>query len=280
VVRRKIRPHNQTQHRQTQNHRPSRPPSVPDMKCHEFENRLHALLDDRRSPAGDSALAAHAAACPTCGQLLRGQQVLLSGLRAGLPPLADDFAYRTLDRYRADTSDAPLDAVVLPGPGRSLLARRAWQVAGWLLVSAAALLLGFSIFLASRPADNANNAVVTKDRKVKKSEASAPPLLAEDQIGGSARSHPRRDAVARRRSFISRPAGGYGMAIADMATSLPGAVERIEEVERKYAPGIRPIRVSFAVLWEALWRSLPGLDSSESGERGASLGLMDAGRLV
>jgi hypothetical protein len=250
------------------------------MKCHEFEDRLHALLDDRRSPAGDSALAAHAAACPACGQLLHGQQVLLSGLRAGLPPLADDFAYRTLDRYLADTSEAPLDAVVLAGPGRSLLARRAWQVAGWLLASAAAVLIGFSIFLASRPADNAGNAVVTKDKKVRKTESSSQPLLADGQSGGGARSRPRREAVARDRSFIPRPAGGYGMAIADMATSLPDAVERIEEVERKYAPGIRPIRVSFAVLWEALWRSLPGLDSSESGDREASLGLKDAGRLV
>ena len=270
-MRRKIRPQNQTQ-KQTQN--------VPDMKCHEFEDRLHALLDDRRSPAGDTALAAHAAACPACGQLLTGQQVLLAGLRSGLPPLAGDFARRTLDRYLAESSDAPLDAVVLTGRGRSLLARRAWQVAGWLLASAAALLIGFSIFLASRPADNANNAVVTKDQKVRKTEASAQPLLVDDQAGGTARSRPRRDAVARGRSFISRPAGGYGMAIADMATSLPEAVERIEEVERKYAPGIRPIRVSFAVLWEALWRSLPGLDSSDSGDREASLSLPGAGRLV
>ena len=86
--------------------------------------------------------------------------------------------------------------------------------------------------------------------------------------------------LARNRSFIPRPAGGYGMAIADMATSLPDAVERIEEVERKYAPGIRPIRVSFAVLWEALWRSLPGLDSAAEGDREAWLRLKDAGRLV
>lgn len=247
------------------------------MKCHEFEDRLHALLDDRRSPAGDSALAAHAAGCPACGQLLHGQHVLLAGLNAGLPPLADDFARRTLDRYLADVSDAPLDAVVLTGSGRSLLARRAWQVAGWLLASAAALLIGISIFVASRPADNT---VVTQDKKVNRTESSARPQLANDPSGGSGRARPRREAVARGRSFISRPAGGYGMAIADMATSLPEAVERIEEVERKYAPGIRPIRVSFAVLWEALWRSLPGLDSPASGDREASLGLKDAGRLV
>jgi hypothetical protein len=247
------------------------------MKCHEFEDRLQALLDDRQSPAGDSALAAHAAACDACGHLLHGQQVLLAGLHAALPPLANDFSRRTVDRFLAEATDQPLEALVLSQPHRSLVARRAWQVAGWLLATAAALLIGFSIFVASRPSENT---FVTKDKGTKNAKSSAQPLLAKDRSDGSARSRPRRDAIARDRSFIPRPAGGYGMAIADMATSLPEAVERIEEVERKYAPGIRPIRVSFAVLWEALWRSLPGLDSSESGDREAWLGLKDAGRIV
>jgi hypothetical protein len=252
------------------------------MKCHEFEDRLHALLDDRQSPAADSALAAHAAACEPCGQLLHAQYALFAGLRAGLPPLADDFSRRTVDRYLAEAADVPVEAVVLTGEGPSLLARRGWQVAGWLLASAAALAIGVSIFLASRPAPNN---FVTKDKRTEKSSSQQQPLLATDQPrNGKARldsgSRPRREAVARDRSFIPRPAGGYGMAIADMATSFPEAVERIEEVERKYAPGIRPIRVSFAVLWEALWRSIPGLDSPEAGDREASLGWKDACRLV
>jgi SAM-dependent methyltransferase len=81
-------------------------------------------------------------------------------------------------------------------------------------------------------------------------------------------------------AFQLLPRGGnYGVTLADMATSsLPEAVERMEEVER-YAPGIRPIRVSFAMLWNALWRSIPGLGSSESDPK-AWHGRMDVRRLV
>ena len=47
---------------------------------------------------------------------------------------------------------------------------------------------------------------------------------------------------------------GWGLYGAD---KYPEAVEQFENVER-YAPGIRPLRVSFAMLWDALRRTIPG----------------------
>jgi hypothetical protein len=45
--------------------------------------------------------------------------------------------------------------------------------------------------------------------------------------------------------------------------TLPEAVERFEEVER-LAPGIRPLRASFSVIWDTLCRTIPGVRESEA----------------
>jgi hypothetical protein len=46
--------------------------------------------------------------------------------------------------------------------------------------------------------------------------------------------------------------------IDELAGAFPETVERYGEVER-FAPGIRPLRLSFALLWDTLFRALPGV---------------------
>lgn len=50
------------------------------MRCDAFERRMQQLLDERRAPEYDSSLAAHAAICTVCGELLQAQRELLATL--------------------------------------------------------------------------------------------------------------------------------------------------------------------------------------------------------
>src|SRR5687767_4855433 len=105
------------------------------MQCHEFENRLNAVLDDRSEPQADPRLAAHARDCPPCRRLLAGQRTLFTGLRRSMaPPLKAAFAQQVV--ARAGTSK-PVG--VSPAPSR------VWLAVGALLASAAAALLAVSL---------------------------------------------------------------------------------------------------------------------------------------
>src|SRR5690349_91035 len=50
------------------------------MQCPEFESRLDAILDQRRDPRADALLAAHAAFCEPCSDLLADQVTVLNTL--------------------------------------------------------------------------------------------------------------------------------------------------------------------------------------------------------
>ena len=246
------------------------------MKCHEFEDRLQSLLDDRQSPEADAQLVSHAASCEPCRQLLTGQRLLLAGLRRGVAhPPSGQLAQSVLARHVVACHQAePMEALVLDG---SSAGRRAWRVLAWLAATAAAVAIAVTIYLSSQPGrpnvavslpavesvrpigpSQPNREIVRNDSRPRKGNGRRAPSLGAFQL---------------------LPRGGYGVTLADMATSsLPEAVERMEEVER-YAPGIRPIRVSFAMLWNALWRTIPGFGSAESDPQ-ARHSRMDARRLV
>jgi hypothetical protein len=205
------------------------------MQCHEFEQRLNDLLDERLSPERDQILSVHAAQCPDCRQLLVGQQVLLEGLRMGPGVgLRDRFAAEVIASHSVDSAVTELTG--RSGPGAE---KASW---GWLvglgLATAAAALVAVSIYLTTDPEGP--------------QLAGAPGANQVDILPGNGAS-----STAGRASGLSRytPEGGYGVAIAGF---VPEAVEQFENVER-YAPGIRPLRVSFAMLWDALRRTIPGL---------------------
>jgi hypothetical protein len=235
------------------------------MQCHEFESRLNLLLDERRPLAGDTLLAAHAAGCEPCRQLLAGQQAVLAGLRFGRATrLGPDFAQRVVDR----AGEQPLEAVVLADRRPS---RRMWAVVIGLVATAAAALIAVSIAAVNSGGDP--NLAAGPNRGTGRNRGTGPGSVVvqprgKDRKVAVATPSRKNDGAANRvvrpgtLSLFGPPAGGYRVAIADVASTLPEAVEKLDEVER-YAPGIRRIRVSFTMLIDALWRTIPGAAADE-----------------
>ncbi|MDX1946382.1 MAG: zf-HC2 domain-containing protein [Pirellulaceae bacterium] len=218
------------------------------MKCHEFENRLNDLLDERLAPESDARLVAHAQGCEVCGQLLQGQRALLAGLRPFPGPA-----------LRAEFADEVVVASLAPGADVEFAPRepatRWWVFA--LVATAATLLLTFGIGRAI----SRNRA--QRDQIVKQNEGSPP----SQSPRGMAIVTPRRGGSAAPSPPLSgRRYAAFGPQIGSFAATLPAAVEHFDEVER-YAPGLRPLRISFVMLFDTLRRAIPGWQdhSSETG---------------
>lgn len=109
------------------------------MNCGQFEARLNLVLDQRRSPAGDPALAAHAARCADCEQLLADETVLVACLADSRAPLLPPpgFAQRVI---------AAADVAVV----HQQRSKRIWLAVGVALSSAAVMFLAISIVWQAR----------------------------------------------------------------------------------------------------------------------------------
>jgi len=71
------------------------------MKCEQFEQRLHELLDRRCPPETDELLLSHAQSCDGCRQVLSAQEALFDGLEMAVTPeLSPDFTDRVLADLR------------------------------------------------------------------------------------------------------------------------------------------------------------------------------------
>ena len=159
-----------------------------------------------------------------------------------------------------------MEAVVLDGPSAG---RRAWQVLAWMAATAAAAGdCSIDLPVASQPG-RPSGRVVALGEQASRRRSQLPPRSSSDH--DLVESDPRpRSASPRAPSlgaFQLLPRGGYGVA---SPTWLRRRFPTRSSGSRRssgYAPGIRPIRVSFAMLWEALWRTIPGLGSSESGSQ-------------
>ena len=69
------------------------------MRCGQFEERLHDLLDRRFEPRKDRELARHARRCPACRETLAACTRMLDGLDLMEVPVPDDdFSVRVLSR--------------------------------------------------------------------------------------------------------------------------------------------------------------------------------------
>src|SRR6478735_9309243 len=67
------------------------------MNCGQFETRLNLVLDQRRSPLADPALAAHAGVCATCDELLADHIALAAYVsRSSSPSPSPGFANRVM----------------------------------------------------------------------------------------------------------------------------------------------------------------------------------------
>ena len=221
------------------------------MHCREFESRLNDILDDRGQPRADSQLAAHADGCDPCRQLLDGQQALFAGLKhRPLPATSLGFAGRVV--AQAAPAVASARGGMQPASNVPKSKRMLWALAT-VLGTAAAVLLVVSLVWQARRA----NAPLPENNVVEH-KPSVP--VQKRSPSGFAMSQANWLIEAPR--LPSRIRGSYRGTIDDLAIALPETVQRLDEVEH-LAPGIRPIRISFGVLFEALWRTLPGTHGDE-----------------
>jgi hypothetical protein len=215
-----------------------------DMQCPEFEQRLNAVLDDRRNPEADPRLAAHADECEQCRQLLDAHLVLLAGLsHINTPAPSRSFSQRTLAAVQPAPS--PLASSVRFGKSRTAF--------GPLMAAAAVILLAVSLLWYAR-----RNRSTTADTAKEVAR-----LILESQNSGLANANrgpimlgtPAADWLIEMPRLPSR-LRTYRGAIGDIALAIPEAAQRLEEVEY-FAPGIRPLRASFSVIWDTFFGTIP-----------------------
>jgi len=219
------------------------------MHCREFEDRLQAILDDRRTPQRDPRLRDHAARCESCRQLLTDQAALLAGFsRRHAPQPPADFARRVV----LTSTAAPL---------RRNSGRKKWLAIGMALASAAAVLLAVSLAMYSRPTSPAVVAQPSLRR----------PMAAGSRGRGFAITQPALTQQGMSRAQMPQVTGAdlileapglpgrlnYRGAIDELVTALPEAGYRLEQMEY-VAPGLRPLRLSLSAIWETLCRTIPG----------------------
>ncbi len=105
------------------------------MRCEAFEDRLQHLLDERQLPEEDVALADHAAACPTCRDVLDTQAGLFDTVRDwSVANLEVDLVDRVLVRAAAPSASQPDRRSWWPASLRGGSAR-------WISIAVAAALL-------------------------------------------------------------------------------------------------------------------------------------------
>jgi hypothetical protein len=211
------------------------------MQCHEFEERMHWLLDERQSPHCDTQLLAHARNCVECHQTLRTQEVLFRNLDRGrgseLPP---GFAERVVSQVEAR-----------PLISRLKGNRRFWAVVGTVVATAAVALLAASLAFNRQPQTPAVPGVAeqaTKDSPNSPKSPAADPSPA----GGLASDLKSPEASTPDVESLEQ----YSQAIQSLASQVPHAVERLDEVEEA-TPGLRPVRTSFTLAIGTIRRTIP-----------------------
>jgi len=212
------------------------------MQCEKFETLWNEALDERRIPAEDSLLAAHAAQCRHCAEMLSLTDTLFAGLEARpTAVLSPDFAERVLADFNR------------PAPR---LTKSAMVFAVLALAAAVAVVVGlrFQIPAGQNPAiDGLGGGTEVAIEQQKKAE----------------------------RAFEHDPRDRVPMPLAPALESLPGLNDEylamIRQTGTAFAlfpdqvrraalsdePGlvsdhIRPVAQPMTAAWNALRRTLPG----------------------
>jgi hypothetical protein len=219
------------------------------MHCREFEDRLQAILDDRRTPQRDPRLREHAARCEGCRQLLTDQAALAAA-----------FSLRQAPQPRGDFARRVVLAATA-APVRRNSARNTWLAIGTALASAAAVLVAVSLAWYSRQTSETVVAQTSLRRPIAagprgRGFALTQPALTQQRLSpAQVRGVTGADLILEAPGLPSRL--NYRGAIDELVTALPEAGYRLEQMEN-VAPGLRPLRLSLSAIWETLCRTIPG----------------------
>ena len=210
------------------------------MKCDEFDERVHGLLDDRASIHGDQRLLEHAETCSKCRGVLSTYDDLLGGLESGeTPALSSDFTQRVVAEVCAEQPRAVQ-------PARH--ARRWYALAA--VAIAAALLIALFPFLRSRLAPSEPNVrQIVEDEQIE-------PQTPESTDGESSHDDPPEPAVEEGDGGPdTEPDAEQLRELVDQwASNVP--VDRIVPVDQ-IRGGLRPIASSLSVAIDALRSTIP-----------------------
>jgi len=234
------------------------------MKCHEFADRLDAILDDRQVPQADGLLLNHARVCANCRSLLAGQATLFAGFDSfECPPLRRDFVNQVLAAAAIEPGlEIESNSYVTKAIAKDDSAvNQRWTIAKFaaiLAVSAAALFV-VSLFLKNQFGTGTRPEIAVKVRTPQNKRLPSGPLLSTVNPGRRmAKQAAAPVAVIAHEELLSPTrVREYREALHLLALQLPEAVGQFESVEY-YAPGIRPVRASFSVAIDALYRAIPG----------------------
>ncbi len=213
------------------------------MQCEEFEDRLNAVLDERRRPEWDDELRLHCDNCVDCRQLAAEYGNLLDGFYALATPEAPaDLALRVL--IEAHPQPAAQRRMVVPAAA---------------LATAAVVLVAISPFV-SRASQQPGNATATSVATKRNSQQAALrqlPLVPElISIAGT----PGGDPYA----GLAKETG-QGLATVVLYVPGVGGTKGIIDVEAESQPawavqmseGLRPMTNSVTETFNLLLRSLP-----------------------
>jgi len=224
------------------------------MHCSTFQHRLDSLLDDRRDPAADHLLSAHAANCDHCRQILAEHVALVAALsRLDKPQPGPGFSRRVV-------------AVAAPAMPRATTKFR-WQTGPAIvavLASAAAMLIAVSMVWMSRANSGASqNAVASSGIRfwISGLGIHTPPRTQPTKPHSAADTMTIADILLQT-PRLPRRWGAYRDRI-DLAVALPAAAQRLDEFEQM-TPGLRSLRASFSMIWETLFLSIPAPASDSS----------------
>lgn len=222
------------------------------MQCHEFEERMHALLDERRLPQSDARLLAHAEQCPDCRLNLRAWEMLSQNLgqaSSHLPP--GGFAQRIVSQVE-----------VRPAAYRSTTRYRIWLLAGAAATAAAVALLALTIGQNRHRPKPGPPAIAAPDSPAEDRALAGSPVAdnAPEKKPVSAESLAQEQTSQVSPGELSRAdvdsLQQYSQAFQSLASQVPQAVERLDEVEQA-TPGLRPVRTSFSLAIGTIRRTIP-----------------------
>jgi hypothetical protein len=212
------------------------------MRCDEFDERVHSLLDNRVPIHSDQRLLEHADACSKCRGMLGTYDDLFVGLECGETlELSSDFTQRVVAQVCAGQPQTVR-------PTRN--ARRWFALAA--VAIAAGLLIALIPFLRSRPSPNEPTPQVVEEQSNEQTEPPArestdgesshddAPQLAEGAADGKAAEDPG-----------DQPLPWFPDTLAP--SDLPHRFVPVDEIRG----GLRPITSSLAVAIDALRSTIP-----------------------
>jgi hypothetical protein len=219
------------------------------MQCHEFAERMHTLLDERRLPQSDARLMAHAHACPDCHLNLRAWETLSQSMRpASVQVPSGGFAQRIVSQLEVRRAGH--------GPTTRF---RLWLLAGAVATAAVALLALTMGQNPHRPKPGLptisapNSAPVDRGLATSSVVNKAPDEKTVDAHGSA--QTPNVSPVEPNWTGVNS-LQQYSQAFQSLASHVPQAVERLDEVEEA-TPGLRPVRTSFSLAIGTIRRTIP-----------------------